>query len=247
MKPYRAYVFDLYGTLVDIHTDERPARLWAALAAYYTARGAVWNGPALRAAYLQLCAEETARLEAAFPGAAVEIDLGRVFAGLYALRGVEASAQMIAQTALQVRRASTTHLRAYAGAAALLSALRGRAEVVLLSNAQSLFTRPELRQLGLADSFDRIFISSEIGFKKPDARFYAAMLADAGLAPGDCLMIGNDPDCDIRGAGKAGLDAFYVHSALSPQPAPAYGALPCVGRLDRMDLTALRRELTAVR
>ena len=28
MKEYQNYLFDLYGTLVDIHTDENDPRLW---------------------------------------------------------------------------------------------------------------------------------------------------------------------------------------------------------------------------
>ena len=32
---YDNYVFDLYGTLVDIHTDEEPKEIWDNLALFY--------------------------------------------------------------------------------------------------------------------------------------------------------------------------------------------------------------------
>ena len=32
---YDNYVFDLYGTLVDIHTDEEPKEIWDKLALFY--------------------------------------------------------------------------------------------------------------------------------------------------------------------------------------------------------------------
>ena len=51
MKQYRAYLFDLYGTLVDIHTDEGKAAFWKRLAAYYSAHGAAYHDAELRAAY----------------------------------------------------------------------------------------------------------------------------------------------------------------------------------------------------
>ena len=40
---YDAYCFDLYGTLIDIRTDESDPALWAALAARYSAEGASWT------------------------------------------------------------------------------------------------------------------------------------------------------------------------------------------------------------
>lgn len=32
---YKNYIFDLYGTLIDIHTEEGERKLWKALAKYY--------------------------------------------------------------------------------------------------------------------------------------------------------------------------------------------------------------------
>ena len=34
--PYQAYLFDLYGTLAEIWTDEGSARLWEKTALYYS-------------------------------------------------------------------------------------------------------------------------------------------------------------------------------------------------------------------
>ena len=50
-KRYDDYIFDLYGTLVDIHTDEDAPTLWAAMAVYYGQRGAEWQAAELQAAY----------------------------------------------------------------------------------------------------------------------------------------------------------------------------------------------------
>ena len=218
MKQYKAYLFDLYGTLVDIHTDESKPAFWKAVAAYYTEHGAAYDGKTLRETYRTLYAAETARLQAAAPDAKVEIDLLPVFRGLYAQKGINADAALLAETAWFFRQRSTSHLRAYAGAGELLDALRAAGRtVILLSNAQSCFTRPELDLLGLTQRFDHIYISSEIGFQKPDPRFFNAPLRDLGLDPADCLMIGNDPFCDVGGAVAVGMDAVYVRSALSPK------------------------------
>ena len=222
MKQYKAYLFDLYGTLVDIHTDESKPAFWKAVAAYYTEHGASYDGKTLRETYRALCAAETAHLQAVTPEAKVEIDLRPVFRALYEQNGIVPDAALLAETAWAFRRASTCHLRAYAGAGELLDALRAAGRtVILLSNAQSCFTRPELELLGLSERFDHVYISSEVGFQKPDPRFFTAPLRDLGLEPADCLMIGNDPTCDVAGAITAGLDAVYIHSALSPKAAPS--------------------------
>ena len=241
MKAYRVYLFDLYGTLVDIHTDERKPGLWKVIAGYYTEHSASWEAGAFRTEYLRLCAAETARLQALYPGAEVEIDLLPIFRALYEQKGVVPDAALLADTARFFRQRSTTHLRAYTGAAALLSALRAAGRrVILLSNAQSCFTRPELDALGLTPCFDHIYISSAVGFKKPDPRFFSAPLKDLGLAPADCLMIGNDPACDVRGAATVGMDAVYLHSNLSPAFDPS---APAVLRMEGMDLRGLRKRL----
>ena len=246
MKHYAAYCFDLYGTLVDIHTDETRSGFWKALCGVFARMGAkeVPGGRVLREHYLALVRIKEHSLQAAHPGAAVEIELREVFSALLQQMGAEVSAEKVDLLARDFRRLSATHLRAYAGAGELLRSLRSAgAGVYLFSNAQRCFTEPELRSLGLWECFDGIFISSDIGFQKPDPGFYKAALAGTGLLPEDCLMIGNDPVCDILGAVKAGMDAFYVHSGLTPKDAPDPMQLPAVGFLPTMDLRRLRQLL----
>ncbi len=241
MKRYEACFWDLYGTLVDIHTNENQPSLWKRMAGFAASKGAVYAPAELKTAYFRAVSEAEAllrRRDRDVPGACPEIDLGPVFTRLYGDRGVSADAALTAETAWFFRRASTSHLRLYAGARELLAALRERGRVILLSNAQSLFTRPELDALGLADCFDVIYLSSETGFKKPDLRFYRLALEREGLAPERCLMIGNDPVCDGDGARRAGMDALVIRSALSPR-----GVLRGYDR-EGMDLKKLRRLLT---
>ena len=238
-RPPAAFLFDLYGTLVDIHTDENQSSLWQQMAGFAVSRGAAWEAEALRRAYGAAVREEEARLrlrDRDLPEARPEIDLARVLARLYAEKGVPADGRLIAETARRFRAASTTHLRLYAGAKELLAALRQRGKVLLLSNAQSLFTRPELRQLGLEDCFDGVYLSSEAGFQKPDPRFFRLALEREGLEARDCLMLGNDPRCDGEGARAVGMAAYVIRSALSPRDAEGYDQRG-------MDLRKLKRRL----
>ena len=240
LRQCSAFLFDLYGTLVDIHTDENRPSLWKQTAEFMLSRGAARDAEALQRAYLTNVRAEEALLrqrDKALPNAQGEIDLTSVFARLYAEKGVQADHELIAETAWFFRRASTSHLRLYAGARELLDALREKGKVLLLSNAQSLFTRPELDLLELTGCFDGIYISSEAGFRKPDPRFFRLAMKREGLDAGQCLMIGNDPLCDGQGARDAGMASYIIRSALSPRgEAEGYDQAG-------MDLNKLRRVL----
>ena len=55
---YQNYIFDLYGTLVDIHTDENKASLWKKIAVYFSAQGAGYTAKELKNRYIALIHEE---------------------------------------------------------------------------------------------------------------------------------------------------------------------------------------------
>ena len=59
-------------------------------------------------------------------------------------------------------------------------------------------------------------LSSDYGCRKPDQRFYRALMDEHGLNSANCLMIGNDRETDIAGAKAAGMATLYMHTALTP-------------------------------
>lgn len=219
---YKNYFFDLYGTLVDIWTDEREPSLWRGLAGFYSLSGASYNAMEIWERYLVLCADETERLAAARPDLGtegVEIELRDVFRCLFEVKGITASAEKVEDTALLFRALSFTQApRLMNGVKTTLKGLRQRgAHLYLLSNAQSCFTVPELRCLGLFEGiFDGIFLSSDFGVKKPAPAFFQAALEQAGLCADEVLMVGNDPVADIRGADSVGMESRYIHTSQSP-------------------------------
>ena len=58
-------------------------------------------------------------------------------------------------------------------------------------------------------------------------------------------MVGNDPFCDVAGAHAAGMNAYYIRSALSPRDAPAPEDCGAEYFLAHMDLRALQKSLLA--
>ena len=107
----------------------------------------------------------------------------------------------------------------------MLKLLKGRGlRVVLLSNAQSCYTRPELTMLGLDDVFDDILISSEEHVRKPGKEFFARALDRAGTTAHRTVMVGNDESNDILGARHAGIDGVYLRTGISPYSDPMESA-----------------------
>lgn len=207
---YENYIFDLYGTLVDIHTDEEDEQLWESLADFYSKHGAQYSAVEIQADYL---ADVAARLEVT-----EEIRVEDVFRQLFMAKGVEADSALVLETCRFFRDTSTEYIKLYPWSIPVLEKLKSEGKgIYLLSNAQRSFTEHELVVLGLTKYFDVIMISSDCGIKKPNLMFFKMLMKRCGLRGKECLFVGNDEICDIFGAKKAGMDTFYIHSNCSPE------------------------------
>ncbi|MDD6051104.1 MAG: HAD family hydrolase [Clostridiales bacterium] len=219
---YTDLIFDLYGTLVDIHTEENDL-VWDKTALYFGYYGAPCTGKELKTDFESVM---TSRESVAGQSYEVypDIPFDEVMADLFRARGVTENANVLGFNAAQVFRvASTEYIRLYDRVLESLDALRQKGfRLWLLSNAQRSFTAYELRLLGLDTRFDRIYLSSDYQCRKPDGRFFSALLEGEHLDASRCLMIGNDRETDIAGATAAGLSTLYMHTNLTPaEQAPA--------------------------
>jgi putative hydrolase of the HAD superfamily len=80
----------------------------------------------------------------------------------------------------------------------------------IVSNAQEAFTLPELDLYGLRAYFETIVLSSEVGVKKPNSRIFQKALDNLKIEPQQAAFIGNDLFADIMGAGKLGMKTIYL-------------------------------------
>ena len=209
-------VFDLYGTLVDIHTEESDT-VWEKTAIYFGFYGAGCTGPQLKASFHAAMAAREARAGQSyecFP----DIPFEEVFAQLFREKGVTENPEALGIHAAQLFRiCSIDYIRLYPHVMEALAKLKEKGyRLWLLSNAQAIFTAFEIRHLGLEKAFDGIYLSSDYQCRKPDLRFYRALMTDRKLDPGSCLMIGNDRFTDIAGAKAAGMATLYMHTNLTP-------------------------------
>ncbi len=75
--------------------------------------------------------------------------------------------------------------------------------------------------LGAGAQFENIFVSSRVGYAKPDERIFNAALSCHGLAPAQALHVGDSEINDLSGANQAGLKGILVERRkTSAAPAP---------------------------
>ena len=214
---YTDLVFDLYGTLVDIHTEEDD-RVWEKTAFYFGFYGAHYTGPELKAAF-----QSAMRAREAKAGQSYEcfpdLPFEETMADLFRAKGVVENADTLGINAAQLFRISSLdYIKLYPHALESLAKLRKAGyRLWLLSNAQAIFTAYELRLLGLGDQLDGIYLSSNYQCRKPDLRFYQALIEDRNLDVSKTMMIGNDRQTDIAGAKAAGMATLYMHTDLTPR------------------------------
>ena len=240
---YDTCIFDLYGTLVDIRTDENKEELWEKLSLFYAFYGAFYMPEELARSYKRLTGEMTAGHEElrrdsheAYP----EIRIEEVFRALFEEKGIAPDEPLVRHAGQFFRILSMEFIRLYDGTEEMLSAVKesGR-KIYLLSNAQRIFTEYEMNAHGITKYFDGIFISSDEGCKKPDLKFFRKLIDTCGIDPERAVMVGNDGICDIEGAKRAGLGTVYVHSDISPaEDAPDADYV-----LPQMDMEQIRKIL----
>lgn len=224
---YINYIFDLYGTLVDIRTNERKSYLWKKLALYMTMQGAVYTSKELQKRYMELinCQIDEDLIKhrkflkkVDIERGDIEILLDNILCKLYQEKGIEPISSQITDIAIIFRTLSLEHICLFDGAASLLDDLHTAGKkVYLLSNAQRIFTEPEMRMLGIYDKFDGILYSSDVGLKKPSYYFYEALFEKYNLNKIESIMIGNDGEADIIGAKRFGISSMYIHTRQSPE------------------------------
>ena len=216
---FKNYIFDLYGTLIDINTDEWQKELWQKLSILYMYKGAVYTADEIAEEYGRLVDEEKSRVRKRHPEhQEIDIKIEKVFKTLFTQKGVKTTKREIAEICTAFRCYSTIYIKLYDGVPDLLETLKAKGKkVYLLSNAQRGFTENELNMFGLTKYFDGIVISSDEECSKPDKRFFDILINRYNLNRDETVMVGNDYISDIKGAYDAGIKSLYIHQSISPE------------------------------
>jgi len=107
-----------------------------------------------------------------------------------------------------------TRFRLYDNVVSVLSALRKKYKLALVSNC-FVGLSDVLEALNLTHFFDCVVLSYEIGVKKPDKRIYLEALQRLKLRPEQCVFV-SDSISDLEGAREVGLKTILIHQGKYP-------------------------------
>jgi 2-haloacid dehalogenase len=111
-----------------------------------------------------------------------------------------------------------------AGAEELIKALWGPYRLGLVTNGLTDVQRPRLQSSTIADCFEVVVISDEIGAQKPDGRFFEIAFERMGQPPrSEVLLVGDGLSSDIQGGNRFGLDTCWYNPDGKPAD-PRYPA-----------------------
>jgi putative hydrolase of the HAD superfamily len=209
MAKIRAVVFDVYKTLIDIQTDEESLGCYGFLSRWLSYHGVEIDGMILRQRYKELCREEFARSFDPYP----DFDIGKVFSTMLLdakLPNLDVASKS-RELALLFRILTTKSISVRPGALQLINALKGKAKLGIVSNAQRLFTIPELSKFDLVDCFDAVAFSSDVGARKPDQKIFQSLLNAISVAPEAAVFVGDNMFDDVYGASSIGMKTVWIN------------------------------------
>ena len=122
------------------------------------------------------------------------------------------------------RSLSRRRLRPYDRVAEVLTELRTRYRLGIVSDAQWAYARHELTESGLSGFFEIVVVSGDHGFRKPDPRLYQIALDALGSTPSRTIFVGNDMHRDIFGPAQMGMKTIFTPTRFGDKEFP--GAVP---------------------
>ena len=106
------------------------------------------------------------------------------------------------------------------GALEVLRALKGQVLQCAVTNGTKFVQERKLKNSGLEELFDAVFISEDVGFEKPDIRYFQHVLSAVGPCdPGEIMIVGDSLTSDIRGGDDAGIVTCWFNPKGKEAPA----------------------------
>ena len=121
--------------------------------------------------------------------------------------------------ALEARRQAemTRNYRLFDDVRPCLAALSSW-RIGVVSNSDGPHQQAKLASVGLADTFEVVVVSGDVGHAKPDPRIFRQACDRLGLPPAAVAYVGDRLDVDALGAAAAGLHGVWLDRAGSGAP-----------------------------
>lgn len=109
----------------------------------------------------------------------------------------------------QNKLASKTRL--IRGAGEVLTYLHSKYQLYIITNGIREIQIKKLENCNLLPYFKKVFISEQIGLKKPEKEFFEYVIKSTNAKKRESLVIGDNIENDIKGAKRFGLDHIYFN------------------------------------
>jgi len=212
----RGIIFDINGTLTDIHTNEWHEDVYRVISNLLSYQGIMLGASAVKDSYFQIMVEQRAQRGERHP----EFDAVGIFQEIITRHSTEFTRRLPPEKLEQLprffaethRAASCYRLQLFPGVEDTIKQLHQKYQLAIISDAQTAYAVPELNTVGLSGYFDPIIVSGDFGYRKPDKRLFEKALTAMKMEVTEVVFVGNDMYNDIHGAQKLGMKTVFFRS-----------------------------------
>lgn len=212
----KGIIFDVNGTLIDIHTNEWHDDVYRIISNLLSYQGIFLGPKVVMDQYFHLMKEQRAASGTRHP----EFDVVGIFREIVARHSTDQTRELPAEKREQLprllaeahRAAARFRLQCYPGVKDTLRQLHREYRLAVVTDGQSAYAVPELHAVGLSGYFDPIIVSGDYGYRKPDPRLFDAALTGMRMDAAEVLFVGNDMYRDIHGPQKLGMKTIFFKS-----------------------------------
>lgn len=212
----KGIIFDINGTLTDIHTNEWHDDVYRVLSNLFSYQGILLDPAVVKDLYFQIMKEQ----RAAHGERHAEFNATAIFEQLVAQHATDFTRALPAEKLRQLplllaethRAATRFRLQLYPGVEETIWQLKPHYRLAIVSDGQTAYALPELHAVGMDTHFNPIIVSGDFGYRKPDERLFTSALTAMHMTPAEVLFVGNDMYRDVHGARKLGIKTVFFKS-----------------------------------
>ena len=207
----KALLWDVDGTLLDFHADER-----AAIRTVYAQFGLGECTDAMLARYSEINIGFWQRLERN-ELSREQILTGR-FEQFFSEYGIDTRLVAAFNERYEATLGSTVVF--FDDSLNIVKAFKGRVKQYVVSNGTVAVQNKKLERSGLGELMDGVFLSEELGAQTPDPVFFEKVFSGIHAEdPSTVMIIGDSLTSDIQGGMNAGIKTCWYNPGKKPVPA----------------------------
>lgn len=201
-----AVCFDLYGTLIHRDVEQLDESILEATSFLLEEGYRVTEADLTRAirSFFEICHNR-----AALTGE--EVDLTAWWSGVLGILGIAVSEPLFIRSLhAKFRRPIRRFFHLYTSAKDALSTLKRSHKLGLITNSFKEDVNEDLAYFGLSSLFEGIFVSSEIGKRKPHPEIFLAALNGLKTEPSSTIHVGDHVKEDVAGAKRVHMKTILL-------------------------------------